>query len=140
MLVLLKEIKARNESYSFCVWCKSRELGGRGSPRFPSVTPVLESFSSDLLQAIISYWEELHLESCLTSTMELSCKNTLTIFAKKLNRRCSIGLWMWSFKIKFHKIIRFRIISKITVNRKKNSLIITNLRHRYIPCKFLRFW
>ena len=26
---------------------------------------------------------------------------------------------MWSFQIKFHKIISFRIISKITVNRKK---------------------
>ena len=48
----------------FCVWCKSRELGGRGSPRFPSVTPVAEGFSSDLLQAVISYWADPHLESC----------------------------------------------------------------------------
>ena len=43
-----------------CVWCKSRELGGRGSPRFP--TPVVESFSGDLLPAIKSYWAESHLE------------------------------------------------------------------------------
>ena len=39
----------------FHVWCNSRELGGRGSSRFPCVTPVVESFFSDLLQAIISY-------------------------------------------------------------------------------------
>ena len=50
-----------------CYWCKSRELGGRSSPRFPCVTPVEESFSSDLLWAIISYWVGLHLESCQTS-------------------------------------------------------------------------
>ena len=32
-------------------WCKSGELIGRGSPRFPYVTPVVESFSSDALRA-----------------------------------------------------------------------------------------
>ena len=36
----------------FC-WCKLREFGGRRSPRFLSVTPVAESFSSNLLGAII---------------------------------------------------------------------------------------
>ena len=30
----------------FCVWWKSRELGGRDSPRFACVTPVVESYSS----------------------------------------------------------------------------------------------
>ena len=40
------------------------ELGGRGSPRFPCVTLVVESFSSDLPRAIVSYWAESHLESC----------------------------------------------------------------------------
>ena len=59
----------------FCVWCKSRELGGKKSPRFPSVTPVVEGFSSDLLQAVIRYWADSHLESCQTSTMELCCEN-----------------------------------------------------------------
>ena len=58
----------------FCVWWKSRELGGRESRRFPCVTLVIESFSSDLLRATISYWKELHLESCQTSTMELFWK------------------------------------------------------------------
>ena len=29
----------------FCLWCKSRELGGRGSSRFPSVTPIVETSS-----------------------------------------------------------------------------------------------
>ena len=42
------------------VWCKSRELGGSGSPRFP--TPMVESLSADLLPAIKSYWAESHLE------------------------------------------------------------------------------
>ena len=37
------------------LWCKSGELGGRGSPRFPCVVPVVENFSSDLLQVIITY-------------------------------------------------------------------------------------
>ena len=45
-------------------WCKSKESGGRVSPRCPCVTPVVESFSSDLLRAIISYWLESHLDSC----------------------------------------------------------------------------
>ena len=47
-------------SIRLCVWRKSRELGGRGSPRFP--TSMLESFSTDLLSAIKIYWAETHLE------------------------------------------------------------------------------
>ena len=62
-------------SSCFCVWYKTREFEGRGSLRFPCVTPVLKSFSSDLLRAMISYWEESHLKSCQASTVELSCKN-----------------------------------------------------------------
>ena len=58
-----------------------------------------------------------------------------TISAKKLQRRCSTGLWMWSFKLKFHKIISFRIVSKITVNLILNGSTITKLHHR-----FRRFW
>ena len=38
---------------SSCCWCKSKELGGRGSPRFSCVTPVVKKFSSDFLRAII---------------------------------------------------------------------------------------
>ena len=30
-----------------CVWCESGELEGRTSSRFPCVTPVVETFSSD---------------------------------------------------------------------------------------------
>ena len=78
-LVFPKEMNTWSESKilscCFCVWCKSRELGGRGSWRFFCVTPVVKSFFSDLLQTIISYWAELHLESCQTSTMETSCEN-----------------------------------------------------------------
>ena len=78
-LVLLREVIWRGElkisSCCFCAWCKSRNLRSRGSPRFPCVTPVVKSFFSDLLRAMISYWEELHLEPCQISTMEHSCKN-----------------------------------------------------------------
>ena len=34
-----------------CDWCKSREVGGRGSPRFPIT--MVESFSPDLPPAVI---------------------------------------------------------------------------------------
>ena len=80
LLVLLKE--KRQRSY-FCVCCKLRELGPRGSPRFPCVTPVVVSFFSDLLQTIISYWAESHLECCQTFTMELSSENNPTILTSR---------------------------------------------------------
>ena len=47
-------------SIHLCVWHKSRELRGRGSPGFP--TPMIESFSAELLPAIKGYWVESHLE------------------------------------------------------------------------------
>ena len=47
-------------SIGLSVWSKSRELAGKGSPRFP--TPMMESFSADLLPTIKSYWGESHLE------------------------------------------------------------------------------
>ena len=34
-------------SYCFCVWCESREIGGRGSSTFPCVTQVLETSTLD---------------------------------------------------------------------------------------------
>ena len=77
-----------------CVWCESNKLRCRVSPRFPCVTPVEDSFSSDLLRAIISYWTESHLESCQTSTKifisSVKIANGLkssTISTKKLHRR-----------------------------------------------------
>ena len=79
LLVLLKEMRTRGESKisscCFCVWCKLREFGARRSSRFPCVTPVVESFPSDFLQAILSYWAKSHLEYCQTSTMELFHEN-----------------------------------------------------------------
>ena len=56
-LMVLKEIRTRGSSRfcCFCFWCKSRKLGGRDSPRLPCVTPVVKSFSSDALRALISY-------------------------------------------------------------------------------------
>ena len=43
-----------------------------------------------------------------------------------------------SFKIKFNKIISFRIISQC--KPQKNGLAITKPRYSCFPCKFLRFW
>ena len=51
-------------SSCLCVRCKSKELGGRESTRFP--TSMVESFSVDFLPAIKSYWTEPHLEFCHT--------------------------------------------------------------------------
>ena len=52
LLVLLNERRTRDESKisscCFCIWCKSREFRDRESPRFPCVTSVVKSFSSDL--------------------------------------------------------------------------------------------
>ena len=45
------------------------------SPRFLCVIPDVVRFSSEVLQAIISYWAESHLESSQTSTMELPREN-----------------------------------------------------------------
>ena len=75
-LVLLKEMKTLGESKIsscyFCIWRRSRELVGRVSPRFPFVTLVVESFSSDHLRTMIRYWAESHLRFYQTSTMKLS--------------------------------------------------------------------
>ena len=60
-----------------CVWCKSKELGGRRSTRFP--TSTVESFSADFLPAIESHWTESHLEFCQTSTTELFCENMWSV-------------------------------------------------------------
>ena len=63
--------------WSFGVFgVKSRELRGRVSLRFSCVTPVIKSFSWDLLQVIINYLTETHLESCQTSTVELFYGNS----------------------------------------------------------------
>ena len=43
-------------SHCICDWCESRKMGGMGTPRLP--TPMVESFSADLLPAIKSYWTE----------------------------------------------------------------------------------
>ena len=82
-----------------CVWFESRELRDRVSPRFPCVTPVIENFYSDFLQAI-SYWTESHLESCQTSAIWLFCENSnslkaLTIYTKKLKCSCLTGFQMY---------------------------------------------
>ena len=52
--------QSKISSCCICVWCKSKELGGSRSARFP--TPMVESFVADLLPAIKSYWTESHLE------------------------------------------------------------------------------
>ena len=56
-LMLLKEMGARGSERDFILlfWCKSGELGSKGSPRFLCVTLVVGSFSLDFLRAVISY-------------------------------------------------------------------------------------
>ena len=68
----------KTSSCCLCVWCKSKELGGRGSTRFP--TSIVESFSADILAAIESYWKESHLKFCQTSTAELLSENMWNVF------------------------------------------------------------
>ena len=46
------------QDFILLLWCKSGELGSRGSPRFPCKTSVVGSFSSDFLSAVISYYAE----------------------------------------------------------------------------------
>ena len=43
------------QDFIMLFWCKSGELGSRGSRRFPCTTPVVGSFSSDFLRAVKSY-------------------------------------------------------------------------------------
>ena len=59
----LQQIALLNCMQSLLFACCSL-LFARGSPRFLSVTPAAEGFYSDLLQAVISYWVDSHLESC----------------------------------------------------------------------------
>ena len=39
--------QSKISSYCFSVWWESRELGSKGSSRFPCVTTVVDTFSSD---------------------------------------------------------------------------------------------
>ena len=55
----------KTSSCCLCVWCNSKESGGRRSTRFP--TSMVESLSADFLPAIESYGTESHLEFCQTS-------------------------------------------------------------------------
>ena len=65
----------------FCVWCKSRELGGSGEggggvgSKIPLCSPSGGKLLLRPLRAVISYWIESHLESCQTSTSELFWEN-----------------------------------------------------------------
>ena len=62
-----KEIRRRVQSKisSCCVSdrCESREMGCRGRSRLPTL--MVESFSTDLLRVIKSYWTEPPFELCL---------------------------------------------------------------------------
>ena len=64
-------------SCCLCVWCESKELGGRGSTRYP--ISIVESFPADFLPVIESYWKESHLEFSQTSTTELFAENTWNV-------------------------------------------------------------
>ena len=53
-----------------------QENYGAGELKIPLCNPGGERFSSGLLQFIISYLAELHLEFCQKPAMELFCKNS----------------------------------------------------------------
>ena len=53
-----------------------KRIRRQGESKIPCVTPETESLSSDLLQTIVSYWRESHIEPCQTSPMEIFCKNS----------------------------------------------------------------
>ena len=54
------------------------------SPRFPCVTPVMESFYSDILRAIITCWTKSHPEFCKTSrSSSAKIINKVDYFRKK---------------------------------------------------------
>ena len=59
-------------------WGQSKELGGRGSARYP--TPMVKRFSTDCLPAIESYCTESQLVFCQTSTTELLCESMWIAF------------------------------------------------------------
>ena len=110
-LLLLKEIRTRVESKisscCFCVSCKWREFGGRGSPRFPCVTPVVES-SSDLLRAIITIsFPQKNSTTCKSHRKTLVPESFFNKVAglrpaTLLNKR----LWDKCFTVNFVKILR----------------------------------
>ena len=104
-------------------------------PRFPCVTPVVES-SWDLSSSYNKLLDRVAfkiLSNIYDGALLRKWPTILTtiISTKKLYRGCSTGLWMWSFQIKFYKIISFR-------NCKKNGLTIAKPHRKYFPCKFLR--
>ena len=68
----------KTSSCCLCVWCNSKESGGRRSTRFP--TSMVESLSADFIPAIESYWTESHLEFCQTSMTSLLCENMWSVF------------------------------------------------------------
>ena len=54
------------------------------SPRFPCVTPVMESFYSDIQRAIITCWTKSHPEFCKTSrSSSAKIINKVDYFRKK---------------------------------------------------------
>ena len=79
----------------FCVWCKSRELRGRVSPRFPNHWKLLlrpSASYNELLDKIASrILSNIHDGSLLRNSQRLK---TSTISAKKLQHRCSAGFQM----------------------------------------------
>ena len=70
-------------SCCLCVWCKSEELGGIRSKRFP--ISMVESFSADFVSAIESYW---------TVAFRILPNNDGAPVRKYMERRYMIGLMM----------------------------------------------
>ena len=87
----------------FCVWCESRELGGKGSSRFFCVSQVVETFSSDRvafrIPSNISDGALLRKQSTALTIRLLPQKSPSTDFRQDSKCRsdwrcCECGVWV----------------------------------------------
>ena len=102
--------QSKISSYCFCVWCKSRELGSRGSSRFPCVTPVLETFYSD--RVVFSILTNINDGALLHKTV--NGLNTLTVSAK-----CSTTVFRKT-QVQVHGIRSHRLVYKDVVEARSS--------------------
>ena len=88
-------VQSNISSCRLCVWCKSKELGGRGSTKFP--TPVVASFSTVFLPAIESNWAGCHIYNFVKhqqrSSPAKTCGVSLDDWANGGNVHGLLHLW-----------------------------------------------
>ena len=80
--------QSKSSYFCFCVWCESREFGGRQSLRFPCVTPVAET-SADKASHFF------RIPSNISDGAPLLKQPTLAVSGKQLHRRPPTVFHMW---------------------------------------------